>query len=246
MKININSIQELLNDDLTLQDRGILITLLLVKDSDPKLTLAKFKAKTKFPSIKSELCKLHERGVIIWSGYEKTKEKLEQREADPKVKEVIEYLNKLYGTNYDPKTKSTESNVRQRIKEFSVEDCKLVVANRWREWRYDEVMKKYLTPSTIFRPSKFEKYLQEAKKTGQGKGLVNANKVNLEPGQEITFDMIDNLIDEDIYTVRVYNTEFGKTAGAGREMRKTGKQLKLSLKLAHDNTADEKIVFTGK
>ena len=41
MKININSIKELLSEDLSITKRGLLITAILLREDNPKLTLAK-------------------------------------------------------------------------------------------------------------------------------------------------------------------------------------------------------------
>ena len=45
MKITTKKISDIINEKLTFEERGLLITILILKDSAPKLTLAKVKAK---------------------------------------------------------------------------------------------------------------------------------------------------------------------------------------------------------
>lgn len=74
-------------------------------------------------------------------------------------KELIEYLNEKAKTHY----RQVESNykyIRARLKDFSVEDIKTVIDKKCKEWIGTE-FEKYLTPETLFRPSNFEKYLNQ-------------------------------------------------------------------------------------
>jgi len=247
MKIKINSIQDILKTDLSLEERGILITILLVQEKDSKKTLAKFKTKVKMSEITTTLIRLQNQHLIEWSGYEAAVKRTNKKGVTKEAEEVIEFMNKLYGTKFKPESKTARVNIENRLHEFSIEECKIVVANRWSEWRFSSVMKQHLNPHTIFRPSKFEKYLEEANRSKQGVGFVKADSVDLKPGQEITYDVSKTLIDDDIYVIRIFSTEYGKTLGAGREFRKRGKDIKLSLKVANNNkSTEEKYIYTGK
>ena len=75
MKINIKKVSEILDSGLSMAQRGILITILLMKDSTPKLTLAKCKASLNFVTHREDLVYLHEKGFISWSGVELDKKK---------------------------------------------------------------------------------------------------------------------------------------------------------------------------
>ena len=44
---------------------------------------------------------------------------------------------------------------------FSLEDFKYVIDIKSAQWKDDPKMDKFLRPSTLFRPSNFESYLQE-------------------------------------------------------------------------------------
>lgn len=77
------------------------------------------------------------------------------------IKEIVDYLNEKMGTKYRASTKSTASCINARLKEgYKVEDFKTVIDKKYKEWKGTE-MEKYLTPDTLFRPSHFEKYLNQ-------------------------------------------------------------------------------------
>lgn len=84
----------------------------------------------------------------------------------PEIEEIIEHLNTLTNSHYRPTTKETISIISERLSEgHSVEDCKAVINNRWERWRDDPKMREFVRPGTLFRPSKFEGYLQEARRS---------------------------------------------------------------------------------
>jgi len=63
--------------------------------------------------------------------------------------------------------RSTDSNLRPiaaRLREGHTEDeCRLVVDAKVRDW-FGSDMSRYLRPSTLFRPSKFSGYLENARR----------------------------------------------------------------------------------
>lgn len=57
-------------------------------------------------------------------------------------------------------------------------DCNLVVEDRWREWGEKPEMRQYFNPETLFRESKFEKYLNAARMGGRtGNGHAKLTEV---------------------------------------------------------------------
>jgi len=90
------------------------------------------------------------------------------------IEEIIDYLNSLAGSSYRPTTRETARLISGRLSEgYNVEDCKAVIRHRWEKWQGDPQMREYIRPSTLFRPAKFESYLQEARrceKEGGGDG----------------------------------------------------------------------------
>ncbi len=79
-------------------------------------------------------------------------------------KDVIGILNESMGTNYKHTTEATRKKISGRFNEgYSLKDFRLVIQSKVSEWRGTD-SEKYLNPDTLFRPSKFEKYLQAARR----------------------------------------------------------------------------------
>lgn len=75
------------------------------------------------------------------------------------VAEVIEYLNLITGKNYRAATPETKKMITARLNEgYTVDDMKKVIEHRWEMWKGSD-MEQYMRPNTLFRPSKFEGYL---------------------------------------------------------------------------------------
>lgn len=87
---------------------------------------------------------------------------------DPSIKniytaceEVINFLNLKANTKYKSNSKSTIGLISARLNDgFTVDDMKVVINNKYAEWQGTEY-EKYLRPSTLFRQSKFEEYLNQ-------------------------------------------------------------------------------------
>ena len=74
-------------------------------------------------------------------------------------KEIIDYLNLRTSQHYKYNNKNTKEHIKARLKEgFTVDDFKTVIDKMCLEWMNTD-MQKYLRPDTLFRPSKFESYL---------------------------------------------------------------------------------------
>lgn len=231
MIVKVQNIKELLNDELSVLQRGLLITILLLKDTKPEYTLAKLKSEIKIKEHYQDLIILHDKQYIQWSGYDSAKESIKNVENAPDVVEIIEFMNKLYGRNFNSNSDYATKGLKERLKDYSVEQIKLVVSNRYVEWKDDAVMEKHLNPTTIFRPSKFDKYIEEAERTNQGRSLVEVDKVSLQHGEQITFDIVDSILDKDVYSIRAYDVDkTGKRITSGIGSKVYGKDLKKLLK----------------
>lgn len=100
-------------------------------------------------------------------------------------KEIISYLNEMTKSSFRATNKSTQKLIDARLNEgYSVSDLKLVIKDKTDEWMHkvgvpdwqkDKDMTKYLRPSTLFKASKFEEYLQKALKSQH---LTEKNKVD--------------------------------------------------------------------
>jgi|TARA_R110000764_G_scaffold118262_2_gene205777 uncharacterized phage protein (TIGR02220 family) len=230
MKININSIKELLSEDLSITKRGLLITAILLREDNPKLTLAKLKATIKTKEYHQELIELHEANVIVWSGYKSAVRGMNNKVIEPNVGEVIEFMNKLYKRNFNPKSESSTKELRARLNEHSVEDLKKVISNRWAEWKDDSMMSKHLNPTTIFRASKFEKYLEEVNRTKSGQSYLTAEHMDINQGDEFTIDMIELIQDNDVYSIKTYDVDpQGNRKTSGMPSKVYGSSLKKML-----------------
>lgn len=75
------------------------------------------------------------------------------------VSEVIDFLNKTANKNFRDNTPATARIIIARLNDgYTVEDMKKVIQHRWEMWKGSD-MEQYMRPSTLFRPSKFEDYL---------------------------------------------------------------------------------------
>lgn len=104
-------------------------------------------------------------------------------------KEIINYLNQKAKTHYR-QVESNYKHIKARLQDFSVDDLKAVIDKKCEEWIGTE-FEKYLTPETLFRPSNFEKYLNQniIKSKGSITDRKAANK------REYTKEELDSLWD---------------------------------------------------
>ena len=77
-------------------------------------------------------------------------------------KDIIDYLNTKCNTRYRYNNSRTNSYIKSRLDEgFKVDDFYIVIDVKHKEWHGTD-MAKYLNPETLFRPSNFEKYVNQA------------------------------------------------------------------------------------
>ncbi len=80
------------------------------------------------------------------------------------IAEIVDYLNAKTGSSFKASTASTRKQIGARLKDgYTVDDCKRVIDDRVKLWKGTE-WAQYLRPDTLFRPSKFEGYLNAAPK----------------------------------------------------------------------------------
>lgn len=76
-------------------------------------------------------------------------------------KDIVDYLNTLAGTNYRASSRETKDLIKARFNEgYTLEDFKVVIEKKTREWINDNKMRVYLRPRTLFS-NKFESYLNQ-------------------------------------------------------------------------------------
>lgn len=86
--------------------------------------------------------------------------------------EIIKYLNtKLEvkpGEGFRPKTESNQKFIRARLKEgYTLDDMKKVVDTMVTKWK-GTGMEVYLRPETLWNSTKFQTYINEARRAGSG------------------------------------------------------------------------------
>ncbi|CUP08675.1 conserved phage C-terminal domain-containing protein [Clostridium baratii] len=87
------------------------------------------------------------------------------------AEEVINYLNKLVGTNYNYRSSSILNLIEKRINEgYEASDLKKVIKKKYYAWK-DTEYEKYLRPSTLFNDNRFDEYLNQ--KDNKEAGAVN-------------------------------------------------------------------------
>lgn len=85
-------------------------------------------------------------------------------------KEITDYLNDKAGRSFSYKNKSTQSQINGRMSEGrTVDDFKAVIDLKVAQWGNDDKMKTYLRPATLFAPTNFENYINEALTTASKK-----------------------------------------------------------------------------
>ena len=75
---------------------------------------------------------------------------------------LVSKINQVAGTAFKASNKETSKLISARLKEYSVNDLLLVVEHK-AAWLKDDKMREYYRPSTLFRPTHFENYLNAAK-----------------------------------------------------------------------------------
>lgn len=89
--------------------------------------------------------------------------------------EVIDYLNTLTNSKYKWNSVETLNLIRDRLEEgYSVEDFKEVILKKYNEWS-GTIYAKYIRPSTLFKESKFDEYLNQKRVDNNKEGKTENN-----------------------------------------------------------------------
>ena len=99
----------------------------------------------------------------------RSREEESRREESNNIDIVISYLNDATGKNFRG-AKTDRSAISARLSEgYTIDQIKSVIDRKAKQWGGDPKMDKYLRPSTLFRPSSFEGYVNESDiSTGSG------------------------------------------------------------------------------
>lgn len=127
--------------------------------------------KTKFSNVpKEKVRECYDLGIGYFDeGFiflEDFQEKIKSKPISPKlvddssVKEIIDYLNEVAGTQFRYNTKQTLELIRARLKEgYTINQFKEVIRKKTNQWK-DTEFASYIRPLTLFS-TKFESYLNQ-------------------------------------------------------------------------------------
>ena len=77
---------------------------------------------------------------------------------------IIGHLNKVADKRFSPSGEANQKAINGRLDEgYTIQDILNVIDIKSQQWSHNKKMSKYLRPSTLFRKSKFEGYLNEYK-----------------------------------------------------------------------------------
>jgi uncharacterized phage protein (TIGR02220 family) len=235
MILKIQNLREILQSGVSMYQRGLLVTIMAVKDSNPKMTLAKFKIVTNMKEANLALVLLQKKGLIEWSGYKNAVKNIEKKSASKEVIEIIDFMNNMYSRKFDPNSAHNITILTARLKKYSIDDIKLVISNRYINWKDDKVMNIHLNPGTIFRAKNFDKYFEDAQSTRIGEGMVKIDKLQIKHGDELSFEHVHNIAPKHVYTIKAYkNSLQNERFGNGITSKIYGKDLKRLLKSEHN------------
>lgn len=80
---------------------------------------------------------------------------------NPFIREILSCLNENTGKHFK-ESKETVRLITARLEEgYTVEDFKVVITKKCKEWKNDPKMSTFLRPSTLFAPSHFDEYLNQ-------------------------------------------------------------------------------------
>lgn len=84
------------------------------------------------------------------------------------VLQIIDYLNQKTGKKFTTRTKVNNDRIINRLKDgYTIEDFKKVIDNKVNAWGNNDEMRPYLRPETLFCPTHFETYLNDAESEKQ-------------------------------------------------------------------------------
>lgn len=113
----------------------------------------------------SEVLPLEGKGRERKGKEKKKKQEKRKKEINPILKtqanEVLNFLNAKTGRTYRAVDTNLGFIIARLESGATVEDCRAIIAKKYREWKDDSKMDLYLRPATLFNKTKFEQYLGE-------------------------------------------------------------------------------------
>ncbi len=159
-----------------------------------------------------------------------SKEKLKVKERKDSIKAIIDYFNKITGQKRSYDSDNTNKFINGRLEEGKTfEDFKHVIDTKTSQWLKDEKMGKYLRPSTLFTPGKFEDYLNESYEDPKRKKYRVGENVEKPTKEEDEFTKARNIQVEKIYKGHEKEIEQARKDGDKDKYDKIQNQIKIEL-----------------
>ena len=116
--------------------------------------------------VKMVVLKAEPMATNIQEQIQEQKHNRNRKSASPRISAILEELNKLAGTHFEPTSEKTIALIEARFREhptLTTDMMLCVVRVKCREWGEDPKMRNFLRPQTLFGKEKFENYLSQAK-----------------------------------------------------------------------------------
>lgn len=84
-----------------------------------------------------------------------------KRTQDQIATEIILFLNEKSGKRFKPVRVNLDFVLARIAEGYTEDELRMVVMRQVREWKHDDLMKKYLRPATLFNREKFSQYFGE-------------------------------------------------------------------------------------
>lgn len=149
---------------------------------------------------------------------------------DKERKRIIDYFNETTGQKRSYDSDNTNKFINGRLEEGKTfEDFKHVIDTKTSQWLKDEKMGKYLRPSTLFTPGKFEDYLNEPYEDPKRKKYRVGENVEKPTKEEDEFTKARNVQIEKICKSHEKEIEQARKDGDKDKYDKIQNQIKIEL-----------------
>jgi len=111
------------------------------------------------PGTNQKMCKQFPVKIFYYEVKERSYSSPSKDNYNAEIEEIIDHLNFSTGKRFSKKTDQTKKLIMKWLKQgFRVDDFKLAIDNKCKDWLGNMDMEQYLRPVTLFG-SKFESYL---------------------------------------------------------------------------------------
>lgn len=102
---------------------------------------------------------------------EKEKDIYSDRDYSAISKQILDHLNRKTGKAFKYSKASLEPIIARLSEGYTMSECIKVIDIKYNEWNNNSEMRQYLAPDTLFRASKFPRYLNQQVEVERSKGI---------------------------------------------------------------------------